>query len=73
MQTFYFSLSVKYDYCERFYEPGFNTVVMTDDNGKRIQLPVLNLRPFVGPTGLHGRFRLTVGDNNKIKEFVKVN
>jgi hypothetical protein len=72
MQTFYFTLSLTYDLCERLYVPGTNTVVMTADNGKRIQLPVINLRPHVSPIGINGRFRLMIDDNNKIKNFEKM-
>jgi hypothetical protein len=72
MQTFYFTLSLTYDLCERLYVPGINTVVMTADNGKRIQLPVINLRPHVSPIGINGRFRLMIDDNNKIKNFEKM-
>ncbi|WP_158969062.1 DUF2835 family protein [Paraglaciecola sp. L3A3] len=72
MHSYYFTLSIKYDFCEQFYQPGVNTVIMTDDNGKRIQLPVLNLRPFVSPTGIKGRFRLVVDNNNKLQSFEKI-
>jgi hypothetical protein len=72
MQTFYFTLSLKYELCERLYVPGINTVVMKADNGKRIQLPVKNLRPHVSPIGINGRFRLMIDDNNKIKSFEKI-
>lgn len=73
MKTFYFTLSVKYEFCERFYEPGVNTVVMTSDSGERVQLPVLNLRPHVNPIGIQGRFRLIIDEKNKIKSFEKIN
>jgi hypothetical protein len=72
MQTFYFTLSIKYDLCERFYVPGINKVILTSDNGKRVQLPVQNLRPHVSQNGINGRFRLTVDNNNKIKSFEKM-
>ena len=72
MQTFYFSLKLKYDECECLYQPGVNTVVMTADNGKRIQLPVKNLRPHVSPIGIHGRYRLIIDDDNKFKHFEKM-
>jgi hypothetical protein len=45
---------------------------MTSDCGKRVQLPVKNLRPFIESHGLRGRFRLVVNDVNKIDSFVKV-
>jgi hypothetical protein len=72
MQTFYFTLSFKYELCERLYIPGVNKVVMTADNGKRVQLPVINLRPHVSPIGINGRFRLIIDSNNKIKSFEKM-
>jgi hypothetical protein len=72
MQTFYFTLSLKYELCERLYYPGVNSVVVKADNGKRIQLPVRNLRSHVSPIGIHGRFRLVIDDNNKIKSFEKI-
>ena len=72
MQTFYFTLSLKYELCERLYVPGINTVVMTADNGKRIQLPTKNLRPHVSPIGIKGRFRLMIDENNKVKSFEKI-
>ncbi|MEP1446830.1 MAG: DUF2835 family protein [Paraglaciecola sp.] len=72
METFYFTLSLKYELCEQLYKPGINTVIMQADNGKRIQLPVKNLRPHVSPIGIKGRFRLMIDGNNKIKSFEKI-
>ncbi|MGS2720144.1 DUF2835 family protein [Paraglaciecola aestuariivivens] len=72
MQTFYFSLSLEYDYCERLYYPNVNTVVVTAENGKRVQLPAKNLRPFVSPLGIKGRFRLIIDDHHKIQSFERV-
>ena len=72
MQTFYFTLSLKYELCEQLYVPGINTVVMQAEDGKRIQLPVKNLRPHVSPIGIKGRFRLMIDENNKIKSFEKI-
>jgi hypothetical protein len=45
---------------------------MTAEDGKRIQLPVQNLRAHVSPFGIKGRFRLIIDGNNKIKIFEKV-
>ena len=72
MQTFYFTLSLKYELCEQLYIPGINSVVMKAENGKRIQLPVRNLRPHVSPIGIKGRFRLMIDENNKIMSFEKI-
>ncbi|MFT2090839.1 DUF2835 domain-containing protein [Paraglaciecola sp. 2405UD69-4] len=72
MQAFYFSLSLTYDECESLYQPGINTVVMTAENGKRIQLPTKNLRPHVTRSGIKGRYRLIIDNNSKFKSFEKM-
>ena len=72
MQTYYFTLSLKYDLCERLYTPGTDKVIMTAENGKRIQLPVQNLRPHVSTNGIKGRFRLIIDENNKINVFERM-
>ena len=72
MQTYYFNLSLAYDSCERLYQPGSNTVVITAEDGKRVQLPVKNLRPFIQRHGLRGRFRLIINDENKVESFEKI-
>jgi hypothetical protein len=71
MQTYYFNLSLTYDSCEQLYQPGRNTVVIAAEDGKRIQLPVKNLRPFIQRDGLRGRFRLVINDQNKVSSFEK--
>ena len=72
MQTFYFSLSLDYELCERLYLPTVNTVVVTAENGKRVQIPARNLRPHVSPIGIKGRFRLIIDDSNKIQSFERM-
>ena len=72
MRSYFFSLSVPYDQCENLYITGQNTVILTADSGERIQLPTMNLRPFVDRSGLKGRFKLVIDDKNKVKSFVKV-
>ncbi|MFT4995166.1 MAG: hypothetical protein ACI965_002208 [Paraglaciecola sp.] len=72
MQSYYFNLSLAYDLCVALYQPGRNTVVITAEDGKRVQLPVQNLRPFIQRHGLRGRFRLIIDDQNKVKSFEKI-
>ncbi|MDC0602314.1 DUF2835 domain-containing protein [Aliiglaciecola sp.] len=73
MKTYYFSLAASYDYCERLYLTGSNTVVLKAETGERVQLPSLNLRPFVTRLGLNGRFRLIITSDNKVHSFEKIN
>jgi hypothetical protein len=42
---------------------------MIAQNGKRIQLPVQNLRLHVRPNVIKERFRLIIDENNKSKVF----
>lgn len=72
MDSFFFKLALSYERCESLYKPGNNTVIVLADNGKRIQLPAKNLRPFVQRSGLHGRFRLMITANNKIHSLEKI-
>lgn len=72
MRVFFFRLSVPYLQCETFYHAGNNTVLLTSDCGKRVQIPISNLRPFIDRQGLNGRFRLIINDENKVSEFDKI-
>ncbi|MFT5676476.1 MAG: hypothetical protein ACI808_002421 [Paraglaciecola sp.] len=72
MHSYYFTLSLSYDNCIHLYQPGKNSVVITSDCGKRVQLPVKNIRPFIERNGLNGRFRLVVNNINKVSSFEKV-
>ena len=72
-QTFILNISVSYAKCEQLYMQGYHTVVVPTIDGKRVQLPSKNLRPFVGPKGIHGRFLLVTDDNNKIVSLQKIN
>jgi len=69
MQIYYFSLSLAYERCIQLYQPGRNSVIITAEDGKRIQLAVKNLRPFIQRHGLRGRFRLIIDDENKVESF----
>lgn len=72
MKTYFFSLSVPYRDCEKLYHSGSNTVILTADTGERVQLPTLNLRPYVQRDGLKGRFRLIINSEQKVKSFEKI-
>jgi hypothetical protein len=72
MQTYFFTLSASYEYCLRLYEPGIYAVIIIDEKGKKVQIPSKNLRPFVGPNGIRGRFRLQVDNANQLLSFEKM-
>ncbi|MBT0587120.1 DUF2835 family protein [Alteromonas oceanisediminis] len=71
-QTFILNISVNYARCEQLYRQGYATVVVPTVDGKRVQLPSKNLRPFVGPKGIHGRFLLVTDEKNKLVSLQKI-
>ncbi|ABG40515.1 MULTISPECIES: DUF2835 family protein [Paraglaciecola] len=72
MQTLYFRLALSYERCEPLYLTSTQNVIVLADNGKRVQLPAKNLRPFIQHNGIHGRFRLIITDTNKISSLEKI-
>lgn len=73
MKVYFFSVSVAYAECEKLYSSSSNSAVLTADSGERVQMPIVNLRPFVDRQGLNGRFRLIIDGQNKVKSFNKIN
>jgi hypothetical protein len=69
---YYFSINASYIECETLYSPHYSDIVMTAENGLKIQVPASRLRPFVTPEGISGRFRMTVDENNKILAFERL-
>lgn len=72
MKMYYFSLSVSYTRCQEIYLEGGNTVVLHAETGERVQIPSVNLRPFIGTHGIQGRFRLIIDNDHKLKSFERV-
>ncbi|WP_075651961.1 DUF2835 domain-containing protein [Vibrio ponticus] len=65
MNQYYFSLNIPYQTFLVHYNGAASSVMVTTDNGLRIQLPATRFRPFLSQIGLKGRFRLTTDQNNK--------
>ncbi|GAK83228.1 hypothetical protein JCM19238_776 [Vibrio ponticus] len=65
MNQYYFSLNIPYQTFLAHYNGAASSVMVTTDNGLRIQLPATRFRPFLSQIGLKGRFRLTTDQNNK--------
>ena len=51
---------------QRYYRGSATSVVAFADDGRRVQLPLASLRPFVDHTGLFGEFILTVDASHKL-------
>ena len=67
---FYLQLSAE-DFL-RHYQGAASTVLVGADDGRRIQIPASNLRPFVGQQGIQGRFEIELDQNNKLINISKL-
>lgn len=71
-RVYFFSIRVPYSQCEALYHTPQTSVILTDDHGVRVQVPVSRMRQFVSRTGITGRFRMIVDKSNKIRAFERV-
>ncbi|MFC3095770.1 DUF2835 family protein [Alteromonas sediminis] len=69
---YFFSLNVPYQKCQALYDGGLPHAILTSDSGQRVQIPVVRLKQCINSNGLKGRYRLTVDENHKFIEFVRV-
>lgn len=49
-----------------YYRGDVRNVVVTTDEGLRLQLPIEVFRPYVTEAGIYGFFVVTVDDNHKL-------
>jgi hypothetical protein len=47
-------------------------VVIVDESGVKVSLPIHNIKPFITRQGIKGRFHLTLNEHQKIKEFTQI-
>ncbi|OPX56668.1 Protein of unknown function [Oceanospirillum multiglobuliferum] len=72
MQEYVFSISVSAEEYMSYYSGQVRNVIVHDTYGRRVQLPANVFRPFVTHNGIHGRFRVTVGDNHKLQGIERI-
>lgn len=70
--TYFFTLSIPYSHCQALYQSAWQSVVLISESGLRIQVPFIRLRPFIDSRGIHGRFRMIISAQRKIKSFERV-
>ena len=69
---YFFSLNASYHDCLRLYAGNKKHVVLTDEAGVKISLPIHNIKLFITPLGINGRFHLTLTEQQKIKDFIQI-
>jgi len=50
----------------RYYQGTAKAVIVSAEDGRRVQLPAVKLRPFLLTDGIQGRFEITLDDQNKL-------
>lgn len=68
----FFTIKASYHECLRLYSGNKKHVVIPDETGVRVSLPIHNIKPFITPQGINGRFHLTLSEHLKIKEFTQI-
>jgi len=72
MQRICFRVDLPAERFRRYYQGAAQTVQVEARDGRRIQLPAINLRPFLSPEGVHGSFELILDNNNKLLKISKI-
>lgn len=73
MHQYLFSASLSSEQCEAYYKGLIKYVVVTSDNGERIQLQFRHFRRYIDALGFRGRFRLTVTEQGAFVALEKIN
>ncbi len=66
IQKYYFSVDMNYAECESLYRHQIKFLLVSDHQGRRIQLPKQNMQKFVTASGIKGNFELQIDKNHKI-------
>jgi len=65
-QTLSFSLKIPHSEILRYYQGSAKNLVVTLNDGQRVQLPLINFRPFISDLGLYGDFEVIFTDEFKL-------
>ena len=71
-KTLNFSLNISSSQVLRYYQGDAKYLIVTVDDGQRVQLPLINFRPFIGENGLQGDFEVTFNSDFKLLELKKI-
>lgn len=67
-----FSAVVSLEDCELFYQGQVKQVIVTSEQGLRIQLPFKFFRPFITHLGIRGYFRLSLDAAGNLEKLEKI-
>ena len=72
MREYRFRIALSAERYLAHYQGVVHGVVVTADDGTRLEFPAENLRPFVTHDGVYGRFSLRVDANNKLQSLQRL-
>lgn len=72
MTSFRFRVNLSAEAYLHYYQGSARAVIVMAEDGRRIQLPAGRLRPFLLKDGIHGRFEITLDENNKLTEIQRL-
>lgn len=72
MRQFEFSLALPANKIQAIYQGQARYILVESDDGLKLQLPAANFRGFVTEDGIHGRFSVTIDNDNKIQALHRI-
>ena len=69
---YFFTINASYQDCLRLSSGSKKHVVIIDEAGVKMSLPIHNIKPFITRVGINGRFHLTLSEHQKIKDFTQI-
>lgn len=66
LKEYYFYLDIYYHTFQRHYAGSAASVLVTTEDGSRLQIPASYLRAHVTHVGIKGRFKIVLDENNAI-------
>lgn len=72
MRSFTFRVNISYQVFLQHYSGAASSAVVITENGLKLQLPAMRLRPYLTQMGVRGRFQVAVDDNNKLTTLTKL-
>lgn len=73
MRRYFFNAVLSAEQCYGYYRGDIKNVIVTADNGERVQLAFKHFQRFVDSNGIRGRFRLTVDESGAFVGLDKIN
>jgi uncharacterized protein DUF2835 len=68
----HFRLNLPPDEALRYYQGKARFIIVTAENGQRIQFPADHIRPFINQSGVQGYFSIQFDDNNKLLKLRRI-